>query len=46
MVAEAVRRDIEVKEIEAHDNYDSDNNLPSWALVDEDKQDRDYLNSQ
>ena len=44
LVAEAVRKDLEVKEHEAVDGLESDDNLPAFAL-DEDE-DRDYLNSQ
>jgi len=46
MVAEAVKRDLEAKDQEAQDGFDSDSNLPAWALMDEEKEDRDYLNSQ
>ena len=36
MVAEAVRRELEAKEHVALDNYDSEDNLPAWAVADED----------
>lgn len=42
-----MKRDLENKDHEAVDGFDSDDNLPDFALVDDvEGEDRDYLNSQ